>query len=305
MFIAVRVAALLVPLLLGFVSGRARIFAAVDQAISHLNLYALYVAFPALVYVGIADAAFALPTTLGFYTTVPVALLLALLFTRALGKPVAGTVALIVSFGNVAYLGLPLLARVLGEEIVGIASLAVAMHVSLSMLVGPLLLLRWSDAGGEAPMRAVLKQPLTWAPFVGLAARLLPGDVVGATVEILRPLGASAAPVAMFLLGLYLYRHRDALRLDGVALRHVVAKLVVLPAATFGLAFAFHRGGLLETTEAHVLVLLAAMPAAISTFAIAERFGLGERRVCQAVVASTWISAATLPLMVWCVRLVF
>lgn len=305
MVLALRIAALLVPLALGFVAGRARLFAAVDQAISHLNLFALYVAFPALVYVGIADARFALPTSVGFYAIVPVALVSALLFTRALGVPVAGTVALVVAFGNVAYLGLPLVARIVGDEVVGLASLAVAIHVSLSMLVGPFLLLRWSGASGEAPMRAVLTQPLTWAPFVGLAARALPSEVVGASVEILAPLGSSAAPVAMFLLGLYLHRHREALRLDAVALRHVVAKLVVLPAATFALALAFHRAGMLGTTEAHVLVLLSAMPAAISTFAIAERFGVGEKRVCQAVVASTWISAATLPAMVVLVRVAF
>lgn len=303
--LAFRVGALILPLLLGALAERRRLFAEPDRAIAHLNVYALYVAFPALVYVGIADARFALPTSLGFYVLVPLALAITLGATRVFAKSAAGTVALVVTFGNVAYLGLPLVQRVLGDAVVGIASLAVAIHVSLSMLLGPWLLLRWSGSEGAAPVAAVLRQPLTYAPFVGLAARALPDELVAGTVALLEPLGASAAPVAMFLLGLYLHRHRDALRLDAVVLRHVVLKLGVLPAITFGLAFGLRELELLGALEARVLVLLAAMPAAISTFAIAERFGVGERRVCQAVVATSWLSALTIPLVAWLVGLAF
>lgn len=305
-----RVGALILPLLLGAVAERRRLFRSTDDAIANLNVYALYVAFPALVYVGIADASFALPTSLGFYAIVPIALAITLAVTRLVGRDLvsrgsAGTIALVVSFGNVAYLGLPLVQRLLGEEVTGAASLAVAIHVSLSMLFGPWLLLRWSGHEGAAPISAVLRQPLTYAPFVGLAARAMPASLVEGSVALLEPLGASAAPVAMFLLGLYLHRHRDALRIDGVAMRHVVLKLGVLPAVTFALAFAFHRFGELDVLEARVLVLLAAMPAAISTFAIAERFGVGERRVCQAVVATSWIAAITIPLVWWLVGVAF
>lgn len=305
MELAFRVGALVLPLLLGALAERRRLFAEPDRAIAHLNVYALYVAFPALVYVGIADARFALPTSLGFYVLVPLALAITLGFTRVFARSAAGTVALVVTFGNVAYLGLPLVQRVLGDAVVGVASLAVAIHVSLSMLLGPWLLLRWSGSEGAAPIAAVLRQPLTYAPFVGLTARALPDELVAGTVALLEPLGASAAPVAMFLLGLYLHRHRDALRLDAVVLRHVVLKLCVLPAVTFGLAFGLRELGRLEAVEARVLVLLAAMPAAISTFAIAERFGVGERRVCQAVVATSWISTLTIPLAAWLVGLAF
>jgi predicted permease len=303
--LAFRVGALILPLLLGALAERRRLFAEPDRAIAHLNVYALYVAFPALVYVGIADARFALPTHVGFYALVPVALLLALVLVRATARDAAGTVALVVAFGNVAYLGLPLVQRILGDDVIGVASLAVAIHVSLSMLLGPWLLLRWSGRVGAAPVSAVLRQPLTYAPFVGLAARALPEELVDGTVALLEPLGASAAPVAMFLLGLYLHRHRDALALDAVVLRHVALKLFVLPAITFALALALRAFGQLEVLEARVLVLLAAMPAAISTFAIAERFGVGERRVCQAVVATSWISALTIPVATWLVGVAF
>lgn len=303
--LAFRIGALILPLLLGALAERRRLFAEPDRAIAHLNVYALYVAFPALVYVGIADARFALPTHLGFYALVPTALLITLGLTRFVARDSAGTVALVVTFGNVAYLGLPLVQRLLGDEVVGIASLAVAIHVSLSMLLGPWLLLRWSGSSGSAPVSAVLRQPLTYAPFLGLAARALPSELVGGTVALLEPLGASAAPVAMFLLGLYLHRHRDALRLDAVVLRHVSLKLGVLPVITFGLALGLRELDLLGAMEARVLVLLAAMPAAISTFAIAERFAVGERRVCQAVVATSWISALTIPLAAWLVGIAF
>lgn len=306
MDLALRIASLVLPLLLGAVAGRARLFADPDRAIQHLNLFALHFAFPALVFVGIADARFSLPDQVGFYATVPLALGAALVVVRALGREHAGTLALVVSFGNVAYLGLPLVARLLGDHAVGLASLAVAIHVALSMSVGPALLTRWSRGTAvEAGWRALLRQPLLLAPFVGLGARALPPEASSVLVELLRPLGAAAAPVAIFLLGLYLHRHRRALVLDGVALGHVAAKTLLLPLLTFAWALLFHAVGVLAVLEAQVLVLLAGMPAAITTFAIAQRFGVGEARVSQAIVASTLASALTLAALMLALRAAF
>lgn len=299
-------ATLLLPVLAGVGAGAVRIFDDPKSAIGHLNRYALYFAFPALVFRGIANAQFALPTAPTFWLTVPVALAVALGLLRALARVLgvprdSGSMALVVSFGNVAYLGLPIAERALGEAAVGVASLAVAIHVLFAMAVGPTLLLRWSGRAAEkGAMGRLLRQPLLWAPVVGLAVRAAP-DLVGSTLsELLGPIGASAAPVALFLLGLYLHGNaRELAGVDRSALTHAAGKVLMLPTVTLCAVLAARAAGLLPELEAKVLVLLSAMPTAITTFAISHDFGVGERRVTQAIVLSTLIAALTVPAVVF------
>ena len=298
-----RALVLLTPALLGALAGGLRLFERPDAAVGHLNRYALYVAFPALVFVGLADASFALPAGGYFYLVVPAALGLSLTLVRLVGRgPERGSLALVASFGNVAYLGLPLVEQTFGASALGVASLAVAVHVTLAMLLGPWLLLRWGRAPGGARRGtgALLRQPLLWAPFAGLLARRLPDHAAAGLLAVLRPIGASAAPVALFLLGLYLHTHAAGLRkIERATVAHVATKLLLLPAVTLALCGLGRGFGWLRPLDAQVLVLLSAMPAAITTFAIAQELGVGVARVTQTVVASSFASLAPVPLVLW------
>lgn len=308
MDLALRVAALLFPLLLGVAAGAARLFEEPQEAIRHLNRYALTFAFPALVFRGLLDAEFSVPTSPLFWLAVPGVLAFSLLISRALaralGRPEwAGTAAMIESFGNVAYLGLPIVAQVLGSAAVGVSSLAVAVHITLAMAVGPVLLLRWGGGTGAVPLAGLARQPLLWAPVVGLAARALPSAWGDAALVVVGPLGGSAAPVALFLLGVYLHRHRRGLRFGKRALYHVFAKQILLPGVTFALAFVGVQQGWIARLDAQVLVVLAAMPAAITTFAIAERYHVGVETISEAIVVTTALAAAGVPAAVMLAQL--
>jgi len=300
-----RALVLLAPPLLGWFAGALRLFDRPQRAVAHLNRYALYFAFPALVLAGLADASFGLPRGVFFWALVPAALALVLLGIGWLGSgPARGPLALVASFGNVAYLGLPVVEQTLGPHALGTASLAVAIHVTLSMLLGPWLLVRWGTLherrSSRPGRRALLRQPLLWAPVVGLGARLLPEGARVLVVAVAQPIGASAAPIALFLLGLYLHTHRRALRqVDSVTVLLVATKLLVVPGVTFALGLLGYQLGWLTSVEAQVLLLLAAMPAAITTFAIAQELETGVARVTQAIVASSLLCIGTVPLAFW------
>lgn len=280
-------------MLLGALAGGVGLFAKPDVAIRNLNRYALYFGFPALVLVGILDAGFALPTQWQFWVLVPAVLLIALGIIRAFGGREAGTMALVASFGNVAYLGLPVVEQALGAQMLGVASLIVAIHVTLSMVFGPLLLLRWSGSKGSFAWRKVVGQPLLWAPLVGLVGRMAPDAVREGTTAVLQPIGSSAAPVALFLLGLYLFTNRHELaRVRAATIAHAGIRIVLIPGLT--LAGAIASG----VVHAPVFVILAAMPAAITTFAIAEDLGLGKTRIAQTIVLTSVLAAVTIPLTI-------
>jgi predicted permease len=304
--VALSIATLILPLVLGAIAGSARAFREPDAAIDALNRFALQLAFPALVVVGLSDPGSPLAREPAFLGIVPGALALTLLVVRA-GTALApglraqsGTIALVVSFGNTAYLGLPYVDAILGREALATAAIAVAIHVALAMTVGPLLLARWSEGGSShVTMAALLRQPLLLSPLVGLAVRALPVEALTPLRAVLDPLGRTAAPVSMVLLGLYLHTHRARVRADKSVAAHVAARILVAPAVTLGLVVLARSAGALGLLEARVLVVLAAMPAAITTFALALEQGIGPERVAATIVASTLASAVTLPLFTW------
>ena len=298
--IATAIAALLVPVAIGAIAGRLRAFADPDAAIDVMNRVALHVAFPALVIGSLSDPGTPIAHSPAFVAIVPVSLVIALAIARlAVRTDRAGTLALVIAFGNTAYLGLPFVAAVLGHDALATASVAVAIHVALAMTVGPALLVRWGTGGGEgAGLGAIARQPIVWSPLIGLALRALPPEVLGPLRAVLVPLGAMAAPHSMVLIGLYLFVHRSRLKADRDVIVHVAARLVLAPAVTLALVLGARALGALTLTEARVLVVLAAMPTAITTFAIALERGIAPDRVASAIVASTVAAAITLPLAV-------
>ncbi len=298
-----RLLQLAVPALLGVLAGRAGLFAAPRQAVDVLNRYALTIGFPALVLLGVLSTS-EVPSSPAFWLIWPAALAGLLAGVRVLAPPAdRGSLALVASFGNVAYLGLPFAVVVLGPAIEGPASLAVSVHVALSVSLGPFLLERWSGGDGVPWRQAaggVLRLPLFWAPVVGLLAQLGPADVRAAVVPWLSPIASSAAPVALFVIGLYVFLERKRLSsVDRSVVWHLGTRLLAAPLVVGGLALLATKLGLLDPRHAVLHVLLASTPVAISTFAIADRAGHGQDRVARAIVGSSVAALGMLPLWGW------
>lgn len=293
----------------GVIAGALRVFPEPDRAVGVLNTYALKLAFPALVVVNLQDPSFSWPTEPGFWLIVPSSLLLLLGAVAALRRlpgwrPHAGTMAMTGMFGNVAYIGLPLGESVLGSALRGQLTLLVAIHVTFTLLWGPLSLVRWSGGAADpAVLRRVFTQPIVWSPFVGLAIRVLPAAIAAPITAFLTPLAITAGPVVLFMIGLYVHGQVPALRqVDRVAAAHVAGKLLLLPLLTTLLLAGFLAAGLVSVDTARMAFLLSAMPTGAATFALAKDLGIGETRIAQAVVASTVVSILTLPVAAWIVQ---
>ncbi len=291
-----RLLQLAVPALLGAGCGALRLFPDPRAAVVVLNRYALYIGFPALVARGLLLPSAVIPDQPAFWLLWPVALTLMLL-----GVPRAtdSALGLGMTFGNVAYLGLPYVLAVMGEGMVGPAALAVAVHVTGAVTVGPALLAR--AAGAEGGVREIIRrvavQPLFWAPAAGLAMRASSPDLRTMAADGLEPFAASAAVIALFLLGLHVFTERTRLASIGASvLGLVAARMLLAPALVLGLAWAAVSLGWLPAQLARVHVLLAAMPLAITTFSMAHDADVEADRVAGAVVVSSLLAALMLPL---------
>lgn len=318
-----RLAVLAFPAVIGALVASRRWWGSSAAVTSALNRFAVDLAFPMLVMSGITAVDGTLPSSIVFWVAVPLVdlALIAVVFVAGarLSRVHRGAAALIGMFPNSAYLGLPLVVALYGEEIRAAASAWVAIQVGLAVAVGPLLM-RWalsgggasSPGGGARSMVGVLTRPLVLAPVVGLAARALGGSFSGAIHDLSEPIGRAASPVALFVLGMYCVAHRGDVR---TAFRSALAagtwRMLGVPALAVGVAQWQYRSAEWTPELATVFVVLFAMPAGITTFALtldasegegaAAAGGEGEHAVAvvaSTIVVSSVVALAWLPVVV-------
>lgn len=302
-----KVIPLFLLIMTGSVSGALGLFSDREKAIAILNRYALYIAFPALIIAGLGNPALRPPDGIGFYLIHVLAFAVICVVAWLAGTLRAfaserGTVVLCTIFGNIAYFGIPFCERLLGDEAAGIASLSAAIHVAMAMLLGPFLFLAGNKAVRGEPARnplvSVIKQPLVWSPLIGLATRFLSGPVGEYWLDLTRTIGASAGPVALFMLGLYVWhRRRAVLSFNRNGALILALKLLVYPAVVWLLVLGLRGVFPMEPLEAKVAILMAGMPVAVTTFSITEEFRHGRETAAGAILVSTLISILTLPLI--------
>jgi predicted permease len=300
---AIRLLQLGFPAGLGALAGAFRLFEDPRRAVDVLNRYALTFGFPALILRGLLQTK-SLPDSLSFWLLWPLVLFLTLAGIRWLApRGTAGTLALVACFGNVAYLGLPYVLTLFDSSIAGSAALAVSIHVTLAVTLGPLLLEMW---GKENPgnwwvsVERVLRLPLFWAPLVGLGMRFLPITTRSTMLTWVQPIAGSAAPVALFLIGLHLYLERRRLAVfDKGLFLHLSIRQLIIPALMLLLSAVAISLGWLTSPLGRIQVILASMPAAITTFSMAHHAGLGEERVAGTIVWSSILALVLLPGWSW------
>jgi predicted permease len=300
----------ILPLLLliatGTLAGAVGLFGDRQRAITVLNRYALYIAFPALIVAGLGDPSLQPPDGIGFYLVHILGFIVVTgvaWVTGSLGalRGQRGTIVLCTIFGNIAYFGIPFCQRFLGDAAAGMASLSAAIHVAMAMLLGPLLFLlgnKKSARQSQNPVLAVLKQPLVWSPVVGLATRFLDGPVQQYWLDLTDTIGGSAGPVALFMLGLYLWHNRRAVfGFDRHSMAILILKLAVYPLVVWGLVLGLQSTVELGSIEAQVAILMAGMPVAVTTFSISEEFQHGQKTTAGVILVTTVVSIFTLPLI--------
>ena len=197
-------------------------------------------------------------------------------------------------YGNIGFLGIPLLVSVLGGG--AAAPLSIMLLIDVAFFI-PFAATMMSTSKGKGMFAgvvgSVVKNPLIIAIVAGSlfswAGLGLPGELAGFT----NLLGQAAAPAAMFALGAVLAGRPIA---DGLGEASFVSvfKLAVHPLIMWGVMTVFGVGDEWRL----VATLGAATPVAAALFVIAQEHDAMPARASTAVLISTAVSMISLPLLI-------
>lgn len=193
-------------------------------------------------------------------------------------------------FANNGNMGLPVVTFALGAPGLERAIVCLIASSILMFCFGPAIL---QGKGILYGVKLTLKLPLFWSILVGLSLRLLELKFPFELDTGIQKLGAAAIPIALILLGMQLSTTRFWLgKREALA---IAVKLLIAPLTAYGVGTSLQ----MEQLSLQVLVLQSAMPTAVNSLVIVSEFGGDLDFIARAIVGSTIISFATLPLVLW------
>ncbi len=293
-------------LIIGAGWAAARSGIATEGWVSTLNSFVYYIALPSLIIMGFWEVQF--PGDALFQFVVLHLLVLAAVagITAAVlaminaQRTVKASVFMGVVMGNTIYMGLPVGTRAFGSG----AESPIVLSATIFLLAGLFASLVYLEVlkKGEQSLRAHLKNfsrdPLIIALIAGAvlnAAPFAPGavDTVSSALDML---GGTASPVALFALGVFFSGASLRSRFGWVAAASA-GKLLLFPAITIGVIMLYRNASFaapLDQLLTDIPLVIAAMPAAVTTFVLAERFNLDRTVAANTIIVSTILSFVTL-----------
>ena len=309
--------------LLGYLAAQRELLP--EEAIPGLNAYVLFFALPCLLFRFGSSLPFErlfdaqLLTLYALCALLMIAVTIAATLRRGahgagVGLKDAAFGALVAAFPNSGFMGVPLLVALLGDNaagpVIGAVLIDLILTSTLCLALAQAGSHRTGGAGGRGglaaaalSLRGALANPLPWAIVVGALFAAFDRELPGPIAQIVRMLGDSASPVALFTIGAVLSRAgRHAHTRTPVARYLPVAllKLVLHPALVFGLGTAATAlGAPVPRFGLMVLTLVAALPSASNVSVLAERYGADNGRVSRIIMASTVLAFASFSLLAW------
>jgi predicted permease len=219
---------------------------------------------------------------------------------REMPRAAIGVLLLSATFGNVTYLGLPVITETLGAQYGYIAILYDLLATSPILLtIGMLTAARFGSGGSvslSASFKRVLRLPPLWGVAAGIGAHALPVPLPEVVLDAAQLMGKAVIPVMIFTVGLAL-EFSDIKRLP-VAVPALVLKLFLAPVLAWWIA----KGLGMEGNPLKAVVIEGAMPVMVLSLVLADEFDLDVPLAATCIAVSTIAAFFTLPLMM---RLLF
>lgn len=292
----------------------ARIWAVGDKGLEWLNIFLIWFALPALIFLVVAAAPFEKLIDWPYVAatssaTITAFLLVFVISWRLLGYAfkvavLQGTAG---SYGNVGYMGLPLAVAFFGPEAAVPAALVFCFDCTVQFTLTAFLATLGHERNEEAHwgeialkiLKQVFGHPFIVATILGGIASAFAFKAPGALGTILTMLMNSAGPVALFALGVTV----GARQFGSIGREMPLVagmKTLVQPALAFFALSLFVPD--IDPLWRDVALMMAALPTASNAFILASQYKAYIEGSSTAVLITTIISAVTIPLLIYIIQ---
>jgi malonate transporter and related proteins len=302
--------------LAGFIAARSGVLPL--PAIPGLNAFVLYFGIPCMLFRFGANTPIEqllnLPVA-GLYLLCSLTLMgTVILVSRKRGLDWNNTAfgALVSTFPNTGFMGVPLLIALLGQAAAGPVIVSLFVDLVVISSLGIAISRLHDNHSGEfsvafrKALRGMAVNPMPWAICLGglaSALSLSPPVLLDSTIRLL---GDSASPVALFTIGAVLARSAMLIK-SGENEKPIVQgiktitalKMIGQPVLIFGVfQVANLLGAGIDPFTITVITLVGALPSASNIAILAERFHADSGRIAKIVLLTTSFTFFTFPLAV-------
>jgi predicted permease len=290
------------PLFLVIIAGAlfSRTKASSDKWVEILNKYALWIGFPALVIASLMRLEIGDKTYLQLILInsayVICCILLAIPLSKIFGfsTQMKRTLFLILPFGNVAYLGIPVLQNAMGDEMLPVAAIISAIYVFWLLTLAIILIEIYGEKkiNSRKLLLSLTKNPLLISVFVGLAIVLFNIQLPAFAEKTITLFSQSVTAVVLFSLGIFLGMHHFGdLRRWLVVSGWTLVAMIILPGIFWGVL----QFSSIAPEQLQASVLDAAMPLGLTPYALSVQYKLKTTLVARIVVLGTLLSMIIIP----------
>ena len=271
-----------------------------DEWSTVLNEFALKIGLPVLIFSALAKIKFSFNGEASLIVANSLFLLFGFILVFLIGKTLHLrkqmflTLFICFVFGNVAYLGLPVLTEVFGTQILPTASLIVAVYLFWLFTIGVGFLDYSLDKKEVAKkmLKNFTKNPLLLSVILGLLVGGFDIAIPSVVLKSMDMVSASVTPTVLVVIGLFIGSSKIGKVSEWIPVFFFsLFTLVLFPA---GFYFGAKLFGFLPS-QFSSSIIEAAMPLAITPFALADKYHLHKTFIARSIVLSTILSVISLP----------
>jgi len=273
-----------------------------DTWMTVLNSFALNIGLPALVFLSLAKAEFSFKAELNLILVNSLLLISGFIISYLISKifnfskKMLKTLFISITFGNIAYLGIPVLVQNFGEEVLPKIGIILAIYLFWIFTIG-IGFLEYSQTKKKrdvlkAVLLKLIKNPLLISVFLGIIVSIFKIKLPNILDQSLSMLSVSVTPMVLVVIGLFVGSSKIGKIKEWIpVLLFSISTLIILP----GLLFYILKFSSLGIENFKISLIEAAMPLAITPFALADTYKLDKIFIARAIVLSTCLSIISLP----------
>jgi len=291
---------LLIIMIVGVIAGKAGIIA--DGASKKFSELLLYVTNPMLVLGSfffeysaekLKNGLLVLLIATGFYF---VSIFLSSLLFKGFDKNVKPIMRFSAVFSNVAFIGLPMMKALYGQDGVFLGSFNIVAFNIFVWTFGYAMYGDVREGGGIGKLlKKALLNPAVIAVYVGIIVFVFRIPVPKAIKSAVGYIGDMTMPLSMLIIGALISTAKIKDLVNDIKVYYVAAvRLILMPLIAYGILYLIGVPGIIRS----VVVTALAMPVAATTTIFADLFDKDAVFASKAVMLSTILSVITAPLIV-------